>query len=271
MRCARSLGKGTPRELARTTVGVGASLSPAPVPRALLIRVLRLVAVRRPPALRRGLTEVVPDTPAQERAPVRVTPASPPAVAARAAQRVLQSPHGAHAPSAPPARPGSSRRASGGEEGGAEEWRPRLGAPGTVPRPAEPAVGRAGRVGGVGVRGGASPGRLRPRRCTHSPFTASNREAPGFDGSKDGGGWAGVGVVRNQMDRDRVQSLRRRNAGRRGKAREAGTVSSVAGTESACAQSEFVETRQGWGRCALVQMKCYSGEKDESERDAGAT
>lgn len=52
----RSLGKGTPRELARTTVG--ANLSPAPVPRALLIRVLRLVAVRR------GLTEVVPDAPA---------------------------------------------------------------------------------------------------------------------------------------------------------------------------------------------------------------
>lgn len=188
MRCARSLGKGTPRELARTTVGVGASLSPAPVPRALLVRVLRLVAVRRPPALRRGLTEVVPDTPAQERAPARVTPASPLAVAARAAQRVLQSPHGAHAPSAPPARPGSCRRASGGEEGGAEEWRPRLGAPGTVPRPAEPAVGRAGRVGGVGVRGGASPGRLRPRRCTHSPFTASNTEAPGFEGGKDRGG-----------------------------------------------------------------------------------
>ena len=54
----RSLGKGTPSELARTIVGVGASLSPAPVPRALLIRVLRLVAVRR------GLTEVVPDAPA---------------------------------------------------------------------------------------------------------------------------------------------------------------------------------------------------------------
>lgn len=93
-----------------------------------MIRVLRLVAVRRPPALRRGLTEVVPDAPAQKRAPARMTPASPPTVAARAAQRVLQSPHGAHAPGAPPARPGRSRRASGGEEGGAEEWRARLGA-----------------------------------------------------------------------------------------------------------------------------------------------
>lgn len=149
-----------PREQARTTVGVGASLSPAPVPRALLIRVLRLAAVRRPPALRRGLTEVVPDAPGQERAPARVTPASPPAVAARAAQRALQSPHGAHAPGAPPALPGRSRRASeraSGEEGGAEsggraqEW-------GYSPAASRAGEVRTGRVGGVGAGGGASPG-----------------------------------------------------------------------------------------------------------------
>lgn len=159
MRCAPSLGKGTPRELARTTVRVGASLSPAPVPRALLIRVLRLVAVRRPPALRRGLTEVVPDAPAQKRAPARVTPASPPTVAARAAQRVLQSPHGAHAPGAPPARPGRSRRESGGEEGGAEEWRARLGAGEQSWGQWSLRGGGEDWTGGSGwVRGGASQG-----------------------------------------------------------------------------------------------------------------
>lgn len=154
MRC---LGKGTPRELARATVGVGASLSPAPVPRVLLIRVLWLVAVRRPPALSsRGLTEVVPDTPAQERTPAQVTPASPPAVTARAAQRVLQSPHGAHAPGAPPALPGRSRRASGGEKGGAGEWRER-------PVAWEQSRGKQSRGGGgpagwVGSREGRSGG-----------------------------------------------------------------------------------------------------------------
>lgn len=64
------------------------------------------------------------------------------------------------------------------------------------------------------------------------------------------------------MDRDGVQSLSRRNAERRGKAREAGavltpaSVRAVAGSRPASAQSEFVETSQGWrGRCALVQMK----------------
>lgn len=171
MRC---LGKGTPRELARATVGVGASLSPAPVPRALLIRVLWLVAVRRPPALSsRGLTEVVPDTPAQERTPAQVTPASPPAVTARAAQRVLQSPHGAHAPGAPPALPGRSRRASGGEKGGAGEWRER-----PVPRQAESGRWRTRRVGGV--EGGAGPGGLRPGRCTHSPPDRLQPGAPRF-------------------------------------------------------------------------------------------
>lgn len=112
MRCALG-GKGT-RELARTTVGVRGSLSPAPVPQALLILVLRLVAVRRLPAQRRGLTEVVPDAPAKERAPAQVTPASQPAVTAGSAQRILQSPHRAHPPSTPPARPERPRSLSVG-------------------------------------------------------------------------------------------------------------------------------------------------------------
>lgn len=60
----------------------------------------RLVAVWRLPALRRGLTEVVPDAPAKEGAPAQVTPASPPAVTAGPAQRILQSLDGAHPPSA---------------------------------------------------------------------------------------------------------------------------------------------------------------------------
>lgn len=113
----RSLGTGT-RALARTTVGVGASLSPAPVPRALLILVLWLVAVRRLPALRRCLTEVVSDAPAKERAPAQVTPASPPAVTASPAQRILQSSHGAHAPGAQPALPERPGRLSVGWQGG---------------------------------------------------------------------------------------------------------------------------------------------------------
>lgn len=161
---------------------MGASLSPAPVPRALLIGgVLRLVAVRRPPALRRGLTEVVPDAPAQERAPVRVTPASPLAVAAGAAQRVLQSPHGAHAPGAPPALPGRSRRASGGEEGGAEEWRASLGV-GEQSGGGEPSLRGKGRAGWVevGPGEGPAPGRPGPCRCTHSPLTASRCEHRGY-------------------------------------------------------------------------------------------
>lgn len=70
-------------------MGVGASLSLAPVPRVLLILMLRLVAVRRLLALRRGLTEVVPDAPAKERVLAQVTPASPPAVTASPAQRIL--------------------------------------------------------------------------------------------------------------------------------------------------------------------------------------
>lgn len=89
----RSGGNGT-RKLA------SGSLSPAPVPQALLILVLWLVTVRRLPALRRGLTEVVPDGPAKEGAPAQVTPASPPAMTAGPAKRILQSTHGAH----PPAR-----------------------------------------------------------------------------------------------------------------------------------------------------------------------
>lgn len=53
------------------------------------------------------------------------------------------------------------------------------------------------------------------------------------------------------MDRDGIQSLSRRNAERRGKAREAGavltpaSVRAVAGSRPASAQSEFVETSQG--------------------------
>lgn len=70
-------------------MGVGASLSLAPVPRVLLILMLRLVAVRRLLALRRGLTEVVPDAPRKERVLAQVTPASPPAVTASPAQRIL--------------------------------------------------------------------------------------------------------------------------------------------------------------------------------------
>lgn len=62
---------------------------------------------------------------------------------------------------------------------------------GAVPGPAKPAGGRTGRVGGVGVRGGAGPGQIRPRRCTHSPFTASSQERYGFDSGEAGGGWAG--------------------------------------------------------------------------------
>lgn len=71
-------------------MGVGARLSLAPVPRVLLILMLRLVAVRRLLALRRGLTEVVPDAPGKERVLLaQVTPASPPAVTASPAQRIL--------------------------------------------------------------------------------------------------------------------------------------------------------------------------------------
>lgn len=70
-------------------MGVGASLSLAPVPRVLLVLVLRLEAVRRLPALRRGLAEVVPGAPAKERVLAQVTPASPPAVTAGPAQRIL--------------------------------------------------------------------------------------------------------------------------------------------------------------------------------------
>lgn len=70
---------------------------------------LRLVTVRRLPALRRGLTEVVSDAPAKEGAPAQVTPASPPAVTASPPQRILQSPHRAHptgTSTTPPERPG---------------------------------------------------------------------------------------------------------------------------------------------------------------------
>lgn len=61
MRCAP--GKGS-RDLMSTTVGMVAGLSPILAPQALLIPVLRLVAVRRLPVLCRGFTEVVPDVPA---------------------------------------------------------------------------------------------------------------------------------------------------------------------------------------------------------------
>lgn len=63
------LGKRT-RELARNDSESGSEPVPLPLaPRALLILALRLAAVRRLPAMRRGLTEVVPDAPAKERAP----------------------------------------------------------------------------------------------------------------------------------------------------------------------------------------------------------
>ena len=99
-----------------------------PVAQALLIQVLRLVAVRRLPALRCSLTEVVPDAPTKEGAPAQVTPASPPAVTAGPAQSILQSPHGAHPPCTspvPPERPGrlnsgweAERRKRGEDYGG---------------------------------------------------------------------------------------------------------------------------------------------------------
>lgn len=89
-----------------------------PVAQALLILVLRLVAVRRLPALRRGLTEVVPDAPAQEGAPAQVTPVSPPAVTAGPAQRILQSLHGAHPPSTSPVPAGRPGRLNRGRKEG---------------------------------------------------------------------------------------------------------------------------------------------------------
>lgn len=198
MRCARSLGKGTPRELARTTAGVGASLSPAPAPRALLIRVLRLVAVRRPPALRRGLTEVVPDTPAQERAPAPVTPAFPPAAAARTAQSVLQSPHGAHAPGAPPARPGRSRRASGGEEGGAEEWPATLAA-GEQSR-GQPSLPGGGPAGWEGLGSGEGPvrGNSGPAGAPIAPSPPPSRSSMGSIEERLEAAGRGEGVARSQ-------------------------------------------------------------------------
>ena len=109
----RSRGKGTPSWRQRQWEWERAC-SPAPVPQALLIPVLRLVAVRRLSAQRRGLTEVVPDAPAKKRAPAQVTPASQPAVTAGPAQRILQSPHRAHPPSAPPALPERPRSLSRG-------------------------------------------------------------------------------------------------------------------------------------------------------------
>lgn len=69
--------------------GSGSGLSLAPVPRALLVLALRLDAVRRLPAPRRGLAEVVPGAPAKERVLAQVTPASPPAATAGPAQRIL--------------------------------------------------------------------------------------------------------------------------------------------------------------------------------------
>lgn len=88
--------------------------SSLPVAQALLIQVLRLVAVRRLPALHRGLTEVVPDAPAKEGAPAQVTPASPPAVTAGPAQSILQSPHGAHPLCTSPVQPERPGRLSSG-------------------------------------------------------------------------------------------------------------------------------------------------------------
>lgn len=88
---------------------------------------LRLVAVRRLPALRRGLTEVVPDAPAKDGAPAQVTPATPRAVTANPVQRILQSPHGAHPPNTSPSPPERPRRLSSGWEGGAEESRMKPG------------------------------------------------------------------------------------------------------------------------------------------------
>lgn len=161
------------------------------------------MAVWRPPALRRGLTEVVPDAPAQERAPTRVTPASPPTVAARAAQRVLQSSHGAHAPGAPPARPGRSRRESGGEEGGAEEWRARLGAEEHSPgQPSLPGGGPA-RWEGLGSREGPVRGDSDPAGTTIAPSRPPARRASGsIEESLEAAG-RGEGVVRSQNGQGR--------------------------------------------------------------------
>lgn len=168
-----------------------------------MIRVLRLVAVWRPPALRRGLTEVVPNAPAQERARTRVTPASPPTVAARAAQRVLQSSHGAHAPGAPPARPERSRRASGGEEGGAVEWRAKLGAEEQSPgQPSLPGEGLA-RWEGLGPGEGPVRGDSDPAGTTIAPSRPPAMSATGSIEEKLEAAGRGEGVVRSQNGQGR--------------------------------------------------------------------
>lgn len=63
-----------------------------------------------------------------------------------------------------------------------------------------------------------------PAGALIAPSQPLTRRLRGSKEARIGAAGRGVGVVRNQMDRDRVQSLRRRNAGRREKAREAGTV-----------------------------------------------
>lgn len=151
----RSPGKGTPSWQERQWEWERAC-SPAPVPKALLIPVLRLVAVRRLSAQRRGLTEVVPDAPAKEGAPAQVTPASQPAVTAGPAQRILQSPHRAHPPSAPPAQPERPRSLScGWREGRRNREHREAGGSSMLECRALAVEGRRGPVGGVGAGGGA--------------------------------------------------------------------------------------------------------------------
>lgn len=191
-------GEGDSQGASENDSGSGSQPVPCPVPRALLIRVLRLVAVRRPPALRRGLTEVVPDTPAQEPAPAPVTPAFPPAVATRAAQSVLQSLHGAHAPGAQPARPGRSRRASRGEEGGAEEWPARIGA-GEQSRD-QPSLRGGGPAGWEGLGSGEGPvrGKSGPAGAPIAPSPPPARSATGSIQEKLEVAGRGEGVARSQ-------------------------------------------------------------------------
>lgn len=162
----RFWGKGT-QKLVRTTVGVGASLSPDPAQQALLILVQRLVAVRSLPALRRGLTEVVPDAPAKERAPAQVTPASLPAVTAGPAQCILQSFHRAHPPRPPPARLERPGRLSGGWREGRRNRGPGGGSSARECRAWE--VRRRRPVSGVEEGGGTGSSKApATARCTQS-------------------------------------------------------------------------------------------------------
>lgn len=189
-----------------------------------------------------------------------MTPASPPAVAAGAAQRVLQNPHGAHAPGAPPALPGRSRRASGGEEGGVEvTGEPRSG--GTVRRPAEPGRKRASWVGGVGTRGGARPVATPILQVHPSPWSPPARSAAATGEQRlEGAAWEGAGPG-VKTDRAHGQSSRKKNLGRRGESGPCahglrGASLRWWGEKPLSAPSELGEKRQGWERWdSLVPLK----------------